>query len=409
MVGAMAQVRPKGASIQSIDLPLSTGHTVGSGEDRMEHKIVLTNPVPQTSHDSPLLEGHTPGSDEGIMTLNELTDLYTTLFQKVLDLENVKTAQEKRHSLGRRKVSKHGRKNLKSQKKFQDIDDLVDKGMNFDIDNDADIEMIVKDKDKGKCILQESEPVKKTKKKNQDQIERDAEVALKIQADLNKEAKTDGERQEEASKAALAEMYDEVQAQIDADHELTARLTYEEQEKYTIKERFTHAQLKIRSFKEIQKLYIKEHKWVDAFVPIGSKEDEKRIGSRKKRAEGSSLKHKSPKKQKMLKVLDRKDVLDLYKNVMERFPDSDLEGFEILVRAFMVFDKDLINLVIPDVKRGRLLRIIFELIRQNIMKQDGNKKEQSYHCGILQDVGDNEDLDKKKIKMNINEKIKMSI
>nr|GEU41921.1 copia protein [Tanacetum cinerariifolium] len=102
-------------------------------------------------------------------------------------------------------------------------------------------------KDKGKCILQESKPMKKTKKKDQDQIERDAEVALKIQAHLNEEAKIERERQEEAFKAALAKMYDEVQAQIDADR---------------------------------------------------SEEDKKRIRSRKKRAD-SSLKHKSPKKQKM--------------------------------------------------------------------------------------------------------------
>nr|GEX20291.1 hypothetical protein [Tanacetum cinerariifolium] len=40
-------------------------------------------------------------------------------------------------------------------------------------------------KDKGKGILQEPKPVKKTKKKDQDQIERDAEVALKIQEHLD--------------------------------------------------------------------------------------------------------------------------------------------------------------------------------------------------------------------------------
>nr|GFA10744.1 hypothetical protein [Tanacetum cinerariifolium] len=54
--------------------------------------------------------------------------------------------------------------------------------------------------------------------------------------------------------------------------------------------RFTHAQLKSKSFEEIRKLYIKEHKWVDTFVPIGFEEDEKRVGSRKKRAaEGYDL------------------------------------------------------------------------------------------------------------------------
>ncbi|GKG09988.1 hypothetical protein Tco_0338734, partial [Tanacetum coccineum] len=40
-----------------------------------------------------------------------------------------------------------------------------------------------------------------------------------------------------ATNAALAEEFDKIQARIDADHELAVRLTHEEQEKYTIKER----------------------------------------------------------------------------------------------------------------------------------------------------------------------------
>nr|GEV11757.1 putative ribonuclease H-like domain-containing protein [Tanacetum cinerariifolium] len=100
------------------------GYTVGSGEDKMEHEIELTDHVPQTPYDSPLSGGHTSRSDEGSITLKELTDLCTTLLQKVLDLENVKTAQ--------------GRKNLKSQQMFQNIYDVLDE--------DVDTEMIVKDK-----------------------------------------------------------------------------------------------------------------------------------------------------------------------------------------------------------------------------------------------------------------------
>nr|GEW88142.1 uncharacterized mitochondrial protein AtMg00810-like [Tanacetum cinerariifolium] len=505
MGGAMAQIRFEGALIQSIDLPLSTGYTVRSGEDRMEHGIELMDHVPQTPHDSPLSGGHTPGSDEGSMTLKELTDFCTTLLQKVLDLENVKTAQakeiaslkkrvtkleqrqssrissfhpfragtSKRHSLGRRKVSKQERKNLKSQQMFQDIDDVLDedadtkmivkdkgngekggstsetistarpdisaarpekaekKGITFkDADNFARLIrsitilqplLIINPKDKGKGILQKPEPIKKTKKKDQDQIDRDVEVALKIQAHLDKEAMTERERQEEASKATLAKMYDEFQAQIDVDHELVVRLAHEEQEKYTVEvrskllaefferrkkqlakekaeairskppietqlrnlmmtylkhtDRFTHAQLKSRSFEEIQKLYIKEQKWVDAFVPIGSEKDEKRIESRKKRAaehrkclkvvpdddkpiDYETLYVKSPNVyyesqvlgtneeddvhvykltrldesyrhfltfSRMLEVLDRQDVLDLHKIIMERFPANNLE------------------------------------------------------------------------------------
>nr|GEX63047.1 hypothetical protein [Tanacetum cinerariifolium] len=429
--------------------------------------IELTDLVSQTPHDSPLSGGHTPGSDEGGMTPKELTDLCTLLLHKVLDLEKVKAAQEKeiaslkkrvtkleqrqssritgfhpfragtskRHNLGRRKVSKQKMKNLKSQQKFQDIDDLVYEGMNFVLDKDDDTEVIIEDngsgekRDKGKGILQEPEPVKKTKKKDQDQIERDAEVALKIQADLDKDARTERERQKEASKATLAEMYNEYT--VEEKSKLLAEF-FDRRKKQLAKERaeairskpptkpqlrnlmmtylkhtgrFSHAQLKSMSFEEIQKLYTREQKWVDAFVPIGSEEDEKRVGSRKKRAVGLSSKQKSPKKQKvnnqeskdgdkelmkclkvvpdddkaidyktldvkstiidcksqvlgtnkaddvhvykltrldgsynhfstffrMLEVLDRQDVLDLHKIIMERFPANDLDGYDLIL------------------------------------------------------------------------------
>nr|GEV93024.1 hypothetical protein [Tanacetum cinerariifolium] len=415
MGGATAQIRSEGALMQSINPPLLTGYTVGSGEDMMEHDIELTYLIKKIPYDSPLLGGHTPGSDKGSMTLKELIDLCTTLLQKVLDLENVKTSQAK--------------------------------------EIDADTEMIVEDTGNGEKGGSTAETVstarpdistarpevntaepktppttstlfddEDTKKRDQDQIERDAEVSLKIQA-----------------------------AQIDVDHELDVRLTHKEQEKYTVEERsklleefferrkkqlakeraealsskppiktqlrnlmmtylkhtcrFTYAQLISRSFKEIQKLYIKEQKLVDAFVSIGSEDDEKRIRSRKKRAAGLSSKHKSPKKQKvndqeskdsdkehrkclkvvpdddkaidyetldvkilivncesqvlgtnkagdvhvykltrldgsyrhfstfsrMLEVLDRQDVLDLYKIIMERFPANDPEGYDLIL------------------------------------------------------------------------------
>nr|GEW39121.1 putative reverse transcriptase domain-containing protein [Tanacetum cinerariifolium] len=339
--GAMAHIRSEDALIQSIDLPISTGYTVRSGEDRIEHDIELMDPVLQTPYDLPLSGGHTPGSDEGSMTLKELTDLCTRgknlksqqMFQDIDDVldedddtemivkdkgngkkggstaETVSTARPD-ISVAMPEVSTTEPKTPSTTTTLFDDEDVTiadtlvkmknqkakQKGITFkDVDDSArPIRSIITlqplptidPKDKGKAILQEPEPVKKTKKKDHDQIERDA-------------------------KAALAEMYDEIQAQIDADHELVVRLTHEEQKKYTVEEmskllaeffkrrknsRFTYAQLKSRSFEEIQKLYIKERKWVDAFVLIGSKEDEKRIGSRKKRAAGSSSKHKSPKK-----------------------------------------------------------------------------------------------------------------
>nr|GEW09189.1 putative reverse transcriptase domain-containing protein [Tanacetum cinerariifolium] len=53
-----------------------------------------------------LLGGHTPGSDEGSMTLKKLIDLCTTLLQKVLDMEKVKTAQVKEIASLKKRVTK---------------------------------------------------------------------------------------------------------------------------------------------------------------------------------------------------------------------------------------------------------------------------------------------------------------
>nr|GEZ29716.1 hypothetical protein [Tanacetum cinerariifolium] len=388
MGGAMAQIKFEGAPIQSSDPPFSIGNIVRSGEDRMTHAIQLTDPVPQTPHDSPLSGGHKPGSDEGSMTLKKLTDLCTTISQKVLDMKNVKIAQamvivslQKRvtkmeqiqslrissfHpfradvivedkgsgekggstskivstaslniSVARSTVITTEPKTLVTTTLFDDEDVTIadtlvkiksqkakEKGVSFkDVDDSArPIRSIttlqplltIDQKDKGKGILQEPKLVKKTKKRDQDQIERDFEVALKIQAELDKEVMTKRERQKKASKAALAELCDEVQEEIDVDHELAARLTHEEQEKYTVKER---SKLLVEFFERRKKLIAKERANENRSKPptktllrnlmmtylkhTSSEEDEKRVGSRKKRAASSSLKHKSPKKQNL--------------------------------------------------------------------------------------------------------------
>ncbi|GKC36973.1 hypothetical protein Tco_1049357 [Tanacetum coccineum] len=93
-------------------------------------------------------------------------------------------------------------------------------------------------KDKGKGVLVKEEPEKLVKVKKSDQglaqIESDAELAQRLHeeelAELDR-AQQERQRQEEATNAALAEEFDEIQARIDIDHELAIRLTHEEQEK----------------------------------------------------------------------------------------------------------------------------------------------------------------------------------
>ncbi|GJX44281.1 hypothetical protein Tco_0260957 [Tanacetum coccineum] len=92
--GADAQTRFETASKKSHDPPLSEDNTSGSGEDNMEYQVDLTAFVPPTPHDSPLSGGHILGSNEGSPNFNELINLYTKLSNRVLALENSKTAQD---------------------------------------------------------------------------------------------------------------------------------------------------------------------------------------------------------------------------------------------------------------------------------------------------------------------------
>ncbi|GKC50626.1 hypothetical protein Tco_1073371, partial [Tanacetum coccineum] len=253
-------------------------------------------------------------------------------------------------------------------------------------------------------------------------------------------AQKERQKQEEATSAALAEEFDEIQARIDVDHELAVRLTHEEQEKYTIKERarllaeffkrrkkqlaaeraeairnkpptrtqvrnrmitylkhmgkYTHQQLKHKTFEEVQKLYEREKRWIDDFKPIDD-DSQQQAESTKKRSradseEESSKKHKveedndaekeelrdsivvvprddveslatkypivdwkthilnenmmyyqiiradgSSKNYKifseMLDDFDRQDVMDLHRLVQERYDTTSPEGYDLLL------------------------------------------------------------------------------
>ncbi|GJT67525.1 hypothetical protein Tco_1019005 [Tanacetum coccineum] len=92
--------------------------------------------------------------------------------------------------------------------------------------------------DRGKGILVE-EPVKPTKKK--DQIRLDKEIALRLQAEFDEEerlARENAQKEEEAN-IALIETLDDIQAKIDADHQLAKSMQAHEQEELAIEEKDT--------------------------------------------------------------------------------------------------------------------------------------------------------------------------
>ncbi|GJU45607.1 hypothetical protein Tco_1202873 [Tanacetum coccineum] len=193
-------------------------------------------------------------------------------------------------------------------------------------EEDANIAKWDNAKDKGKAKM--VEPEKPLKKK--DQIMFDKEVAQKLQAqldvELEEEEKLARQKQEDAN---IAE-WDNVQAIMDADYELAARLQAEEQGELTIKEKsrlfvelmdkrkkhfsrlkaeeqrrkpstkaqkrntmstylkniaeYKHNQLKTKSFEDIQMLFDNEMKRVNTFVDI----DTKLVKGSETRTEGSS-------------------------------------------------------------------------------------------------------------------------
>ncbi|GKD84963.1 hypothetical protein Tco_1356117 [Tanacetum coccineum] len=133
-------------------------------------------------------------------------------------------------------------------------------------------------KDKGKGVLVEEE-LEKPEKEELSELD----IAQK-----------EKQKQEEATNAALAEEFDEIQARMDADHELVVRLTHEEQEKYTIEERITL----------LAEYFERRKKQLAAERPMDIKEDgsnTKKASKRIKRIADSTSKQKSPNKFKVIK------------------------------------------------------------------------------------------------------------
>ncbi|GJY13413.1 hypothetical protein Tco_0382722 [Tanacetum coccineum] len=142
------------------------------------------------------------------------------------------------------------------------------------------------------------EPEKPPKNPIKAQIQRDAEIAQRLfeeeQAKFEREQRIARERaaEQEAKDAALIKQMKDIQARMDADELLAERLQQEEREQFTIEEKSRMlvemiAERKRKSFEEIQKLYEKEQKWINNFVPMDS---EVVKDSRKGKVEGSKKK-----------------------------------------------------------------------------------------------------------------------
>ncbi|GJV81715.1 hypothetical protein Tco_1517585 [Tanacetum coccineum] len=320
--GAPAQTRSERVLKQPNEPPLPEGHTSGSGEGRMEHTFELMDIVPPTPHGLST-------SDPEVLDLEKEKDAQAVEILKLK--KRVKKLERQRKSsishprrriyrqvessdddLDEEDASKQGRTSDKTKPMFKDsdfddLDDLVDEGMAFVQEKDAenqgkigaDDTEVVKgsgdteavntagegvstaaprtpptttvfdDEDVTMAMAQTLIKMKEEKAKEKGvaikDIERDAEVALRLQAELDKELRVERERQEKASKVAIAEMFDEG-------------------------------------------LYERQQKRIQDFTPMDSEKEAQKPSKRLKRVTGSYATQKSPKKPKVMKFA--KDVTE---------------------------------------------------------------------------------------------------
>ncbi|GJY47699.1 putative ribonuclease H-like domain-containing protein [Tanacetum coccineum] len=250
--------------------------------------------VSKHSNDSLLARGNTLQSDEDRLKLDELMALCTTLQNRVLDLEKTKTTQHNEIASLKRRVKKLEKKNSLDEDASKqgridaiDADEEITLVSVHDVNISAGEEVFVAEQevaeevvgvintakliidvaqdsaagdivsaasaattvstattttaiiktDKGKDLL--IELVKPIKKK--DQIRLDEETALNLQAEFNEEERLAREKAEKEKEAniALIETWDDIQAKIDADHQLAERMQAQEQEELSIEEKAT--------------------------------------------------------------------------------------------------------------------------------------------------------------------------
>ncbi|GJS32392.1 hypothetical protein Tco_0530774 [Tanacetum coccineum] len=220
-------------------------------------------------------------SDKDSLKLKELMELCTILQQRVLDLKKTKTTQQIEIDSLKRRVKKLEKKRRRRNNAIDADEDITLVNVQGDADNEmfdvdalngeevffarqnenvvekvvdaAQVKGIVFQEpsksttttissqqlqDKGKGIMIE-EPVKPMKKKIQ--IMLDEEAASKLQAEFDEEERLVREKakKEKEANVALTEEWDDIQAKIEAGHELAQGLQTEEQEELSDAEKAT--------------------------------------------------------------------------------------------------------------------------------------------------------------------------
>nr|GEU82867.1 hypothetical protein [Tanacetum cinerariifolium] len=242
--GADAHTRFETTSKRSSDPPLSIGHIVGSGKDMTEQKTNLTDFVPPTPHDSPLSGDHTLE----VMRIKIES-------REARKEKKARTSQSIKRRLFKGRVETSTDKSLGEDASKQGRND--DHTEELNLTDGANTEVIVKDKGNGEkrdvTIVDTLVKMKSQKAKEKRVAFKDADDSTRpirsittlqplltidpkdkgkgvlVEEELKKLQKVkrmdQGQKQEEATIAALTEEFDEIQAKIYVDHELAKKET----------------------------------------------------------------------------------------------------------------------------------------------------------------------------------------
>ncbi|GKC04876.1 hypothetical protein Tco_0996486, partial [Tanacetum coccineum] len=259
----------------------------------------------------------------------------------------------------RRSVFKQGRKTIKSSKgaptvptntEWDDLDMDIDDTMDYTLaqdegktDNrpkkstslvaqttpttfgdDETIAQVLLNMSQAKAVSKEKE--KGVEIRNAENAERPRTTSTRsVWLKNTKEWEAEEERkrltEEEATKTALSNEYDFIQARIEADRLLAERVQEAEREQFTVEKRakFLHIlrapqkeilHNKELIFDEIKALYEKVKRFDDSFITIGSTEDERKIKEMNEGASDLDNKKKFVKEDVSAKVPAKQDVVE---------------------------------------------------------------------------------------------------
>ncbi|GJW55025.1 hypothetical protein Tco_0099110 [Tanacetum coccineum] len=287
----------------------------GSGprrQDTMGDTIAQTRfeNVSKTSNDSLLAGVNTPRSDEDSMKLKELMEFCTKLQQRVLDLENTKTAQAQEITslkLRVKKLEKKGGSRTHKLKRLYKVgrsarvissdeaslgQDMAEKEVNV-----AEKEVSIADlvNTAGEVVTTASVEIS-TAKPTETTFTNDLTLAQTLLEIISKAIMEEPEKPTKRKD------------QIKHDEEVAQRLQAQLQAELEEEDRYKQNHMKNKSFDDVQKLFDKAMKRVNTFVDMDTElveGSEVRAEGSKTRAEGSSkrtgeyLQQESTKKQKV--------------------------------------------------------------------------------------------------------------